>query len=1063
MLNSTVNFGPDLSQCLLNSIAEHELLAVIDPCSQRVRSLNDALATCAGREAASCLDEPLENLFELSAADKAALAETASTGVSCLRKLLIRRPDGTRRRLASRLLAITDGTGASTGVLLQARDISDDDLARQELQDKCIAIDLTLAVIEFDLQGRVLHANASFLALMGFRLPEIQGQHHRMFCDPAYAASDEYAALWQRLRAGESASGEFKRLGKGGEAVWIRAAYNPILDLEGQPYKVVKHALDVTAAKRVAADHAGKMRAIDRAQAVIEFALDGTVLAANLNFLTLMGYTEGEVVGKHHRMFCEAAYADNPEYGLFWKRLGAGEFDAGEYKRLGKGGKEVWINATYNPILDSEGRPLKVVKFATDVTLASRQSANSEGKVQALGRSHSVVEFDLHGHVLNANPAFLDLMGYGLDEVQGRHHRMFVDEATAGSAAYRAFWNKLGRGDHDSGEYRRVGNGGKVVWLSATYNPILDFEGKPYKIVKYGLDVTQAKLDYAEFEGKVRAVNRAQAVIEFSLDGQILSANDNFLELMGYTAGEIVGKHHRCFVDPRYAASEAYVEFWRQLARGEFDAGEYRRIGKGGKEVWIQATYNPIFDLDGRPIKVVKFATDVTDRRRAQVRTQHLAAHDVLTGLPNRVMFNELLAQAVQSAARGNWKVAVLFIDLDRFKIVNDTLGHSAGDALLKEIARRLAGCLRTGDIVARLGGDEFVVLLQQVDGEHDATTVASKILVAVALPVAVQDRDCWVTASVGVSLYGVDARDEKSLMQNADVAMYVAKQNGKNGFQVYSQEIARQSSRRLAMEERLRGALERNEFFVEYQPKVDLKSGTIVGAEALLRWRDEELGLVPPSQFIPLTEETGQILSIGKWVLQVACAQGVTWQRQGLPPLTVAVNLSTRQFSDEFLLGDVAVTLHETGLQPDLLELEVTECMLTKNVDRALKLLTAIKGMGVRLAIDDFGTGYSSLGQLKVLPIDTLKIDHSFIGNLPSNAEDKAIVEAIIAMARALGLTVVAEGVETREQADFLGERDCDQMQGYYFGRPIGANEFAAMWRRHEEARSVRLQAQIA
>ncbi|SPE34561.1 putative Diguanylate cyclase [Burkholderiales bacterium] len=475
----------------------------------------------------------------------------------------------------------------------------------------------------------------------------------------------------------------------------------------------------------------------------------------------------------------------------------------------------------------------------------------------------------------------------------------------------------------------------------------------------------------------------------------------------------------------------------------------YRTLPDGVRR-YISVSGEPILDGGKAFLGYRGVGRDVTERKLAENRIQYLAMHDSLTGLPNRVAFSELLHLAIQSAQRRKRRLAVLFIDVDRFKLINDTLGHDAGDELLKSMAHNLKDCLRSSDVVARLGGDEFVVLLPEVAEPAEVTTVARKILSETTKPISVSGKEYRVTASIGISVYPLDSDDEQSLMKHADIAMYQAKDEGKNNFQFYSKDIKSHSSERLAMESHLRLALERSEFHIHYQAKNDLRTGTITGVEALLRWQSPELGAVTPSQFIPLAEETGLILPIGKWVLETACAQNMIWQRQGLPPVCMAVNLSPRQFADECLLGDIACALRETGMPPELLELEITESMVILNPERAMRLLTAIKDMGVRLAIDDFGTGYSSLAQLKRFPIDTLKIDRSFIRDLPADMEDKAITEAIIAMGRKLNLIVVAEGVETQEQESLLRELACDQMQGYLFSRPIAADRFAELLRRN-------------
>jgi methyl-accepting chemotaxis protein len=380
-------------------------------------------------------------------------------------------------------------------------------------------------------------------------------------------------------------------------------------------------------ATMAAADLLAIYQALDRVQAIVEFDLDGTVVTANENFLRLFGYGLAEVAGKHHRIFCELSYADSEAYAEFWQKLGRGEYHAAEFKRLAKGGKEIWLQASYNPVLDKDGEPVRVVKFATDVTASKLQKAEFEGKVQAIDRAQAVIEFDLDGTVITANENFLRIFGYSLDEVAGKHHRVLCEPSYAESDAYAEFWKKLGGGEYHAAEFKRLTKGGKEIWLQASYNPIFDMDGRPFKVVKFATDVTAAKLQNAEFEGKVQAIDRAQAAIEFDLDGTVITANENFLRIFGYSLDEIRGKHHRIFCDPGYAESPAYTEFWQKLGRGEYESGEFKRIGKDGTELWLQASYNPIFDADGRPLKVVKFAADISD----EVQKRSLALLEMST------------------------------------------------------------------------------------------------------------------------------------------------------------------------------------------------------------------------------------------------------------------------------------------------------------------------------------------------------------------------------------------------------------------------------------------------
>jgi methyl-accepting chemotaxis protein len=362
--------------------------------------------------------------------------------------------------------------------------------------------------------------------------------------------------------------------------------------------------------------------AIGKSQAVIEFNLDGTIVTANENFLKAMGYSLAEIQGKHHSMFVEPATRDTTAYREFWNSLNRGDYQAAQYKRIGKGGREIWIQASYNPILDSKGKPVKVVKFATDITAQKIQGMEDAGKIAAMSRAQAVIEFNMDGTIVTANENFLNAMGYSLAEVQGKHHSMFVTQGDRDSAAYREFWARLNRGDYQAAEYKRIGKGGKEIWILASYNPILNEAGKPFKVVKFAIDVTAQKLSIADNDGQIAAIRKSQAVIEFNMDGTIRSANQNFLGAMGYTLGEIEGRHHSMFVEPAESGSAAYREFWDSLNRGQYQAAEYKRIAKGGREIWIQASYNPILDLNGKPFKVVKYATDTTAQAMARMKAE---------------------------------------------------------------------------------------------------------------------------------------------------------------------------------------------------------------------------------------------------------------------------------------------------------------------------------------------------------------------------------------------------------------------------------------------------------
>lgn len=479
------------------------------------------------------------------------------------------------------------------------------------------AINQAQAVIEFDPNGVILTANDNFLSVMGYQKNEVVGQHHSIFVDPTYKSSQEYQQFWQDLRSGKFSQGEFERFNKSGQSVWIQATYSPIFSPSGKVTKVVKYASDITEQKRKFAAYQGRLDAINRSQAVIEFNLEGIIQHANDNFLSALGYQLSEIQGKHHRMFVSPTESASNEYAHFWKQLAKGNFQSGEYKRIAKDGSEVWIQATYNPIFDASGNPVSIVKFATDVTEQKLMNADYAGQIDAIGKSQAVIEFDMDGTILNANEHFLNAMGYRFTEIVGKKHAMFVESSYRNSPAYTQFWNELNKGKFQSGEFMRIGKSGNEVWIKATYSPIMDLNGKPFKVVKYASDITEEKLLNSDYSGQIEAIGKSQAVIEFNLEGEILNANQNFLATLGYSLDEIVGKHHSMFVESSYKNSAEYTEFWQNLRKGEYASGEFKRIGKQGNEVWIQATYNPIMDTRGRPFKVVKYATDITERKQA--------------------------------------------------------------------------------------------------------------------------------------------------------------------------------------------------------------------------------------------------------------------------------------------------------------------------------------------------------------------------------------------------------------------------------------------------------------
>lgn len=535
-------------------------------------------------------------------------------------------------------------------------------------------------------------------------------------------------------------------------------------------------------------------------------------------------------------------------------------------------------------------------------------------------------------------------------------------------------------------------------------------------------------------------------IFSITADGRLIYANQAWHTTLGYSPADFSTLSLEDIVDQDTRGK--CRESIRKATCGEkVEALEGRLLTRSGSVVAVEGSLLCDFQ-DNQPGAVWIICRDVTARKKAQDQLYHMAHHDGLTGLPNRRVFADSVRQALALAKRSRRESAILFLDLDRFKIINDTLGHAVGDELLKEVALRLRSCIREVDMVARLGGDEFGVVLVNLNHATDAEQVAAKFLRALAKPVQVDEHELFVTTSIGISLYPAHGEATEDLIKRADTAMYQAKATGRNKFQIYDDAMEEGVQRRLVLEGGLRRALERNEFCLEYQPKIDAESGRITALEALIRWQHPELGRLSPADFISLAEETGLIVPIGEWVLREACRENRAWQLAGLPKVRVAVNLSGFQLQHEHLVETVAAILEETGLSGAYLELEITETVIMQNPEFVADILAQISDMGVHLSIDDFGTGYSSLAHLKRFTVNTLKIDRSFVRDIVENSADEAITSAIISMGNSLNLKVIAEGVETEGQFEMLKQKHCDEMQGYLFSKPVSSAAVAELLR---------------
>ncbi|MFH1495662.1 MAG: EAL domain-containing protein [Pseudomonadota bacterium] len=610
----------------------------------------------------------------------------------------------------------------------------------------------------------------------------------------------------------------------------------------------------------------------------------------------------------------------------------------------------------------------------------------------------------------------------------------------------RALALAVGRGSEFSADFRILLPNGQERVVHGYAEAVRDISGKVTRLSGTLQDITQRK----QAEVKLRQAaavfeNTTEGVMITDANGRIIAVNRAFTEITGYGEEEAAGLTGAALKSGRHD-KQFYASMW----------GAIRENGRWQGEIWNRRKSGDIFpewlnisvvkDERGRITHYVGVFSDISAMKESESRLDHLAHHDPLTGLPNRLLLNARMEHALARAHRSNTLLAVLFLDLDRFKNINDTLGHPIGDLLLQEVAHRLNGCIREEDTVSRLGGDEFTILLEDLADSRFASTVAEKILDSLADKFMLHGHEIFVTCSVGISIFPADGSDITTLLKNADSALYRAKEQGRNNYQYYTEELTTRAMERLAMENSLRHALQRDELVVYYQPQVDLYNGSIIGMEALVRWQHPEIGLISPNAFIPLAEETGLIIPIGEWVLRTACAQLKRWMDAGLPKIRVGVNLSSRQFNQNNLDEVVAAALRDTGLPPDCLELELTERMIMQDAESTITILHKLRALGVQFSIDDFGTGYSSLSYLKRFPIDRIKIDQSFVREITSNPEDAAVSQAIISLSHSLNLKTVAEGVETAEQQEFLRTLQCDEIQGFHFSRPVPEQEMGVL-----------------
>ncbi|MCS4511402.1 putative bifunctional diguanylate cyclase/phosphodiesterase [Xylophilus ampelinus] len=670
------------------------------------------------------------------------------------------------------------------------------------------------------------------------------------------------------------------------------------------------------------------------------------------------------------------------------------------------------------------------------------------GMVQHAGVGIGRMSVDFR--MLAASPRLCEIFGRSEADLVGRSMAELMESFDAAAAQERRGILLRGEAHHYEIEHRIRHTDGQLRWLKVKVGIVRDEDDVPAYFVPVVEDVTAMRSAQTH-------LRLADAIIEETVEGvmvtdadqRIVSVNPAFSRVSGYAAAEVLGELPRLLQSGRHAP-DFYAAMWADLdAHGRWQ-GEVWNRRKSGEIFPEMLAITAVRDGAGHVNHYVGVFTDITLQKASEAKLDYLAHHDALTGLPNRLMFQLRLEEVVLEAEREGEMLAVLLFDLDRFKDVNDSYGHLAGDELLQQVAARLGACRRPTDVLARLGGDEFALLMRDLPTGEDAASGAARCMEALAQPWHSRAGVELATGmSAGICLFPQHGTTPEALLQGADAALYRAKGDGRGVYRYFADEMTASARARLELEAKLRRAVAQGTLQLHYQPQVDIGSGRIVGAEALLRWQDPEAGRIPPDRFIPVAESTGLIGAIGTWVLAETCRQGRAWRDEGLPPLTLAANVSPRQFHLNDVVGQATQVLEATGFPADCLELEITEGVLVEREDEALDTLEQLRALGVRIAIDDFGTGYSSLAKLKRFPIDVIKIDRSFIGDIPGSADDMAISAAIIAMARSLGMRVIAEGVETKAQLDFLRERHCDMYQGFLLSHALPPDEFAALLRR--------------
>lgn len=778
----------------------------------------------------------------------------------------------------------------------------------------------------------------------------------------------------------------------------------------------------------------------------------GTVLWVNPAFTRVTGYTAEEVIGRTPRVWSSGTHAQE-FYKNLWETILAGRAWHGKIVNRRKDASLYSEEMTIIPVLSEGGQVLNFVSIKQDVTEHERDTEmlqRSEERYRRLVANLPDVTWTSseNGQTTYISQNVEDVYGYTAEEICTRGEELWFGHIHPEDLerVSQGFRNLFFKNESFDSEYRIQHKNGEWIWVHDRALRTHSENGVRYADGVFS-DITarkRAELALVGSEKRYRSLfeNNLSAVFRAVAGGKILDCNPALVAMLGYGSREELLQ--RSAADIWYDPGEERALLGQLARESSLSNYEIRLKRKDGAPVWALHNVALLQSEDGQPAVIEGTAFDISRRRRAEEELRHLAYYDAVTGLPNRTLLEDRLSKAMAAARRRKEKLALLFLDLDHFKVINDSLGHATGDRVLNEVATRLKKWSRDQDTVARLGGDEFVIVVNGVKEIGDVAVAARRVLDALIAEARIEGRSLSIGCSLGISIFPDHGNDAVALLKNADAAMYSAKENGRNNFQFFTPEMNAQVVERLNLESDLRGALQKNELFLLYQPQSDIASGQLIGAEALLRWQHPKLGLIPPDKFIRIAENSGLIIPIGEWVLRTACTQSRKWHSEGLPAVPVAVNVSAVQFRQEGFLDLIRRVLRETGLPPEYLELELTESLIMSNAESIVSMLRQLKETGVKLSIDDFGTGYSSLSYLRHFPVYKLKVDRSFVREVTANADDAAITSTIISMAKSLNLKVIAEGVETEAQMRFLSRHRCDEVQGYYFSKPLSAADFS-------------------